>query len=58
MDSKIANDDYKVFGDKLRDLRESTGLSQTAFAMLFGMLQQTYQVFMGSRVYSHSLYET
>ena len=55
MDSKIANNDYKVFGDKLRGMRESTGLSQTASAKLFGMPQQTYQVFMGSRVFSHSL---
>jgi transcriptional regulator with XRE-family HTH domain len=43
MDSKIANDDYRIFGDKLRGLRESSGMSQTAFAKLFGMPQQTYQ---------------
>jgi len=43
MNSKFANSDYKKFGDKLRGLRESTGMSQAAFAKLFGMPQQTYQ---------------
>lgn len=43
MNSKIENDDYKQFGDKLRTLRESTGMSQATFAELFGMPQQTYQ---------------
>ena len=43
MNLEIADDDYRIFGDKLRGLRESAGLSQTAFAKLFGMPQQTYQ---------------
>lgn len=43
MNSKIENDDYKQFGNKLRTLRELTGMSQATFADLFGLPQQTYQ---------------
>lgn len=43
MCSYEANDEYKQFGYRLRKLRETTGLSQAAFADLFNMPQQTYQ---------------